>query len=164
MIYNFKTNININFINRKNNVIATTFNGAIYIENNVLHIVNSKIHYIYKFDNTIGWYLRNNKTNVDCYLGKGASPTMNFEKLDIKNAEIFEDILLFSDDYEEIQKIKNKIEMAKIEHWFVEYDRICNEHSRCQRLGIECHHNIEQWDVQAVENAERLKSLRNSEN
>lgn len=163
MIYNFKTNINIDFINGKNNIIATTFNGMIYIENDMLHIVNSKIHYIYKFDNHIGWHLRNNKTNVDCYLGKGASPTMNFEELEIKNAEILEDILLFSEDYEETQKIKNIIEIAKLDNWFVEYDRICNEHARCQRLGIECHHNIKEFDIQAVENASRLKELRETQ-
>lgn len=54
----------------------------------------------------------------------------------------------------------NKKEIKELEEWFVSYDRVCNEHARCQRLGIECHHNINEWDIQAVEKAERLKILR----
>lgn len=62
-------------------------------------------------------------------------------------------------------KQRNKVieEISELEQWFVKYDRICNEHARCQRLGIECHHNINEWDVQAVEKAKRLKELRDGD-
>lgn len=154
MIYNFKSNFQIN---NSNNLIAIASNGSIYIQNYELHIENNDNHYIYKsYNKTVGWYIRNIDTQIDYYLGISATPIIDFENLDIKNIEILESIL----DDDSI----NKIKIAKLEQWFVEYDRICNEHARCQRIGIECHHNIEEWDVQAVENAERLKSLRNSEN
>ncbi len=61
---------------------------------------------------------------------------------------------------EELQKIANKKEIVDIQKWFVEYDRICNEHARCQRMSIECHHNINEWDIQADKKARRLKELR----
>lgn len=61
---------------------------------------------------------------------------------------------------EELQEMANRKEFAEIEQWFTQYDRVCNEHLRCQRLGIECHHDINEWDKLAVEKANRLKELR----
>lgn len=61
---------------------------------------------------------------------------------------------------DELAKIQKEQEIAQIERWFNDYDRICIEHSRCQRLGLECHHNIDEWDSLAVQNATRLKELR----
>lgn len=58
------------------------------------------------------------------------------------------------------ERINNEKEIFEIEKWFVEYDRICNEHARCQRLSIECHHNIAELDILAVQKAKRLKILR----
>jgi len=60
------------------------------------------------------------------------------------------------------ERMNSEKEIFEIENWFVEYDRICSEHARCQRLGVECHHNIEEWDTLAVQKAERLKELRNN--
>ena len=60
----------------------------------------------------------------------------------------------------ELQKMANQKEIVKILQWFTEYDRVCNEHLRCQRLGIECHHDINEWDKLAVEKAKRLNELR----
>ena len=129
MIYNFKSNFQIN---NSNNLIAIASNGSIYIQNYELHIENNDNHYIYKsYNKTVGWYIRNIDTQIDYYLGISATPIIDFENLDIKNIEILESIL----DDDSI----NKIKIAKLEQWFVEYDRICNEHARCQRLGIECH-------------------------
>ncbi len=61
---------------------------------------------------------------------------------------------------EELQEIANRKEIVELDQWFTQYDRICNEHARCQRLGIECHHNINEWDNIATEKAKRLKILR----
>lgn len=67
--------------------IATASNGAIYTENKDLHITNGGYHFIYKFAaSPIGWYARNARTNEDIWLGTGASPTIEFENLQIKNA------------------------------------------------------------------------------
>lgn len=50
-------------------------------------------------------------------------------------------------------------EWRSIEDWFVEYDRVCNEHLRCARLGKECHHNLAEWDKLAEEKASRVKEI-----
>lgn len=68
-------------------VIATALNGVVYTENKRLHIKSNDRHFIYKFDGSpIGWYARNIKTSDDIYIGEGASPTIEFENLQIKNA------------------------------------------------------------------------------
>lgn len=61
---------------------------------------------------------------------------------------------------EELQKIATSKELAEIEQWFTQYYRVFCEHECCQRLGVDCHHNINEWDIQAVEKAKRLKEIR----
>ncbi len=61
---------------------------------------------------------------------------------------------------EELQKIANKKEIVELEQWFKKYYSVYNEHACCQRIGIECNHNIEEWDIQADKKARRLKELR----
>lgn len=74
---------------QENNVdmlVATALNGEVYTENKRIHIKNNSCHLIYKFDGTpVGWYRRNLKTSDDIYLGVGASPSIVFENLKIKN-------------------------------------------------------------------------------
>ena len=72
--------------NNTDTLVATALNGEVYTENKRLHVKNNTRHYIYKFNATpVGWYARNNKTNDDVYLGVGASPSIVFENLSIKN-------------------------------------------------------------------------------
>lgn len=76
-------------------VVATALNGVVYTENGRLHIKSNNRHYVYKFDgNPIGWYARNIKTLDDIYLGEGASPTIEFENIDIKNNDAWRSLLL----------------------------------------------------------------------
>ena len=76
-------------------LVATALNGEVYTENKRLHIKNNICHYVYKFDGSpIGWYRRNLKTSDDIYLGAGASPTIEFENLEVKNQELWEKIEL----------------------------------------------------------------------
>lgn len=76
-------------------LVATALNGEVYTENKRLHIKNNICHYVYKFDGSpIGWYRRNLKTSDDIYLGVGASPTIEFENLEVKNQELWEKIEL----------------------------------------------------------------------
>lgn len=75
--------------------------------------------------------------------------------------EEVEDIQVYVEYTEaEIKEIKNQKEIRALEQWFTTYDRVCNEHMRCQRMGVDCHHNIEEWDSLAVQKAERLKVLK----
>lgn len=74
-------------------------------------------------------------------------------------------IIYDENSYNDMNNNRNKYilfskEIYEIENWFIEYDKICNEHLRCQRLGIECHHNIIEWDNMAVEKAKKLNELR----
>ena len=67
-------------------LVATALNGEVYTENKRLHIKNNNCHYVYKFDGSpVGCYARNTKTNDDIFLGVGASPSIVFENLKIKN-------------------------------------------------------------------------------
>lgn len=76
-------------------VVATALDGVVYTENGRLHIKSNNRHYVYKFDgNPIGWYARNIKTLDDIYLGEGASPTIEFENINIKNDDIWRSVLL----------------------------------------------------------------------
>lgn len=50
-------------------------------------------------------------------------------------------------------------EIKYINSWFATYDRICIEHLRCQRLGIECEHDISNLDNLAEKYKERLNEL-----
>lgn len=51
-------------------------------------------------------------------------------------------------------------EMQAIEDWFKDYDKVINEHLRCERLEIQCHHNIAEWDKQALIKAQRIKEIK----
>lgn len=76
-----------------NTVIATALNGVVYTENKRLHIKNNDRHFIYKFDGSpIGWHTRNVKTSDDYHLGAGASPTIELENVEIKNADYWDKI------------------------------------------------------------------------
>lgn len=82
-------------------LIATALNGIVYVENNRLHIKDSRNHYIYKFDGSpIGWYMRNPKTLDDIYLGKGASPTAELESVKVNDEEYFKSIQIDENESE----------------------------------------------------------------
>lgn len=68
-------------------VVATALNGVVYTENKRVHAKSNDRHIVYKFDGSpIGWYARNIKNGDEIYLGDGASPTIELENLQIKNA------------------------------------------------------------------------------
>lgn len=68
-------------------VVATALNGVVYTENKRIHVKGNDRHFVYKFDGSpIGWYARNIKNGDEISLGVGASPTIEFENLQIKNA------------------------------------------------------------------------------
>ena len=72
-------------------VVATALNGVVYTENNRVHIKSNSRHYVHKPDGApAGWYARNIKTSDDIFLGVGACPTIEFENLEVKNAEAWE--------------------------------------------------------------------------
>lgn len=52
------------------------------------------------------------------------------------------------------------IEANEIERWFSDYDRICIEKLRCDRLGVDCHHNMEQLDNLALQKIARLNEIK----
>lgn len=70
--------------------IASALNGVVYTENGRLHIKGNKMHFIYKPDGSpVGWYARNIKTLDDIYLGAGACPTIDFENVQVENADLW---------------------------------------------------------------------------
>lgn len=74
--------------------IFTTSNGAGYIKNNELHITQSKYHFIYKFNGTpVGWYMRNESTGSDIFLGQGACPTAEYGDIEYTDEEYFASII-----------------------------------------------------------------------
>ena len=91
MTYGFKSTPTIKTDDK---VVATALDGVVYTENNRLHVKTNTRHVIYKFDGApAGWYARNIKTNDDIYIGEGASPTVELENVEIKDAETWEAIL-----------------------------------------------------------------------
>lgn len=75
------------------NVVATALNGVVYTENERVHIKTNSRHYVYKRDAApAGWYARNIKTSDDIFLGVGATPSVELENIDVKNAEAWENI------------------------------------------------------------------------
>lgn len=71
-------------------LIASALNGVTYTENGRLHIKGNKMHFIYKPDGSpVGWYARNIKTLDDIYLGTGACPTIDFENVQVENADLW---------------------------------------------------------------------------
>lgn len=68
-------------------------NGQGYYENNELHLTDELHHYFYSFSGeTVGWYMRNQSTNKDYYLGVGACPTLMLDECDVKDKSYWEDI------------------------------------------------------------------------
>ena len=51
-------------------------------------------------------------------------------------------------------------EINELENWLANYDKICNEHARCLRLGLECEHDMEKWDKLAIDKIKRLNEWR----
>lgn len=74
-------------------LIYVAQNGQGYFANNELHIANSDSQFIYKFKGeNIGWYMRNQYTRTDYYLGYGASPTILLDNIDVKDIAYWESI------------------------------------------------------------------------
>ena len=89
MIYGFK-NTPITTKTTADVLIASALNGVTYTENGRLHIKGNKMHFIYKPDGSpVGWYARNIKTLDDIYLGAGACPTIDFENVQVENADLW---------------------------------------------------------------------------
>lgn len=84
-------------------LIATALDGVVYIENSRLHVKGNTAHYVYKPDGSpTGWYARNIKTCDDIYLGVGASPTIELENIEIKNASVWSAIHQVDDKASEV--------------------------------------------------------------
>lgn len=68
-------------------------NGQGYYENNELHLIDELHHYFYLFSGeNIGWYMRNQVTNKDYYLGIGACPTLMLDECDVKDKSYWDNI------------------------------------------------------------------------
>lgn len=88
--YQFKTVIE----NIDNCVIYTADSGEGYVENNEVHITENAYHFIYKFDEKEkGWYMHNSETSKDIYLDSGASPTAEYETVEIKDQTVWDKII-----------------------------------------------------------------------
>ena len=88
MIYRFLTKVSVDLtIDR---LISSALNGVTYTENGRLHLKGNDEHFIYKPDGApVGWYQRNIKTLDDIYLGKGASPTVEFENNIVYDSDLW---------------------------------------------------------------------------
>lgn len=74
--------------------IATARNGEAYTKSNCLYIKSTTWHLIYKYNGSpVGWYARNVKTNVDVYLGNGASPSIVLERLVVQDESAWNALL-----------------------------------------------------------------------
>lgn len=73
--------------------IFTASNGEGFIEDNALHVKQSRYHFIYKFDgDQVGWFMRNSETREDVFLGEGASPSAEYDGLTFEDEEYFNSI------------------------------------------------------------------------
>ena len=89
MTYGFKNTLTM-LRSSGDGLIATALDGVVYTENSRLHIKGNKMHFIYKPDGApVGWYARNIKTLDDIYLGTGACPTIDFENVQVENADLW---------------------------------------------------------------------------
>jgi hypothetical protein len=71
-------------------LVATALDGVVYTENGRIHVKGNAAHYVFKPDGSpAGWYARNIKTCDDIYLGEGASPTIDFENVEVENEEMW---------------------------------------------------------------------------
>lgn len=78
----------------KDGEIYTAESGKGYVKNSELHITENDYHFVYKFDeNGKGWYMRNTETNEDVFLDNGASPTAEYETVEIKNQTSWDKII-----------------------------------------------------------------------
>ena len=78
----------------KDGDIYSAESGKGYVKNGELHITENDYHFVYKFDeNGKGWYMRNAETNEDVFLDSGASPTAEYETVDIKNQTSWDKII-----------------------------------------------------------------------
>ena len=74
-------------------LIYVARNGQGYFANNELHLQGGIYHYFYSFSGeNIGWYMRNQFSKTDYYLGFGASPTLMLDECDVKDNSYWEDI------------------------------------------------------------------------
>lgn len=85
------------------NVIASAANGGILVENNELHIMAGRTRYIYKKTEPEGWYMRNQATARDFYLGLGACPTADFVNLSILDESAWNAIIEVNTQEETIE-------------------------------------------------------------
>lgn len=84
--------------------IFKTSNGQGYIENGELHIIQSKYHFIYKFNaENVGWYMRNETTGLDFFLGEGACPTTEYDDIEFTDEEYFNSISYLKETTEEVE-------------------------------------------------------------
>ena len=84
-------------------LIATALDGVVYTENGRIHVKGNAAHYVFKPDGSpAGWYARNIKTCDDIYLGEGASPTIELENIEIKNASVWSAIHQVDDKASEV--------------------------------------------------------------
>lgn len=80
--YHFKPELD----NIKEGKIFTAESGEGYVKNGELHITENAYHFVYKFGaEPKGWYMHNAETEEDVYLDEGASPTAEYETVDIKS-------------------------------------------------------------------------------
>lgn len=78
-----------------NGEIFVTESGNGYAQNGELHITQSSFHFVYKFNEiSKGWYMKNNKTQQDVFLGYGASPSTEYEIVNIKDQTAWDKIIL----------------------------------------------------------------------
>lgn len=76
--------------------------GEGYVKNNELHITENAYHFIYKFGEKVkGWYMRNSETSEDVYLDSGASPTAEYETVEIKDQTVWDKIIQQASDKSE---------------------------------------------------------------
>lgn len=88
--------------NHASGKIFTAENGEGYIEGNALHIKESKYHFVYKFDGEpVGWYMRNESSGEDVYLGDRASPSAEYDDLMFGDETYFNSITHSMDDQNE---------------------------------------------------------------
>ena len=79
--------------------IFTASNGEGYVEDNELHIVQSKYHFVYKFNGVpVGWYMRNESTGTDVFLGEGACPSAEYGDIEFTDEEYFSAITHSQED------------------------------------------------------------------
>ncbi len=87
--YHFKPEIE----SIKNGEIFTANNGKGYVQNGELHITENSYHFVYKYGEKVkGWYMKNLETGEDIFLDNGASPTAEYETVDIKNQSAWDKI------------------------------------------------------------------------